>query len=115
MSLTNKNIMKTVFYIIGALVVSLLLFFITRVAIIDYVIAGNDKFAPEIEKGDFVFVCKICREYPENKYVLVWNAASTSYSIFKIVSTVNNGVATVSDGNMSFEVSVDDIHGRVLK
>jgi hypothetical protein len=107
--------MKTAFYIIGALVASLLLFFVTRVAILDYAIAQNDKFAPVIERGDFILICKICREYPENKYILVWNAASTSYSVLKMVDVVNNGVATVSDGETSFEVSVNDIHGRILK
>lgn len=106
--------MKKFFYVVSALVVSLLAFFICRVAILDYAIAQNDKFAPTIERGDFILICKICREYPESKYVLVWNAASTSYSIFRMVSVIN-GVAIVSDGQTSFEVSVDDIHGRIFK
>ena len=107
--------MKKIFIWLSAFVVLSVLLVICRMTVIDYGIAGTNKFAPDITQGSVLLICKFCKIYPANSYVFVWNEASATYQVLKVVNVLDNKTVFVTDGERSFNLPVSDVQGKVLR
>ncbi len=105
--------MKKIKWALSIFVVLNIVVVISRLYFIDYIVVGNDKFAPDLNEGDFNLVCKFCNSYKSGDYILS-ETKSNNLKLYKIESVIDNETLNVSDSKNLIKLRVSEVSGKLF-